>query len=192
MIALTPGRFARAYASISTSSLWAVISPLTSIRRAASATSRTSNVVAASGMIVPFGAAHGAVFVVGDRHEVGQPRDLEDLAVVARQPERPDFDAGLAGIGQQPDDQRDTRAVDVVGALEVQCDRDRAALDSVRVCLVQGILGGRIHVADEVDHRYAIALANSCAQLTRCHRLLLPGAGRVRRFGRRPRWLRAP
>src|SRR5436190_24310247 len=192
MIALMPGSFARPYASISTSSLWAVISPLTSIRRAASATSRTSNVVAASGMIVPFGAAHGAVFVVGDRHEVGQARDLEDLAVVARQPERPDFDATLAGIGQQPDDQRDSRAVDVVGALEVERDRDRAAVLSAHVCLVQCGLGGRGHVPRQVDQCDAITLADVRAQLTRCHRFLLPGAGRVRRYVRRPRWSRAP
>src|SRR4051794_19364460 len=155
MIALTPGSLARPYASISTSSLWAVISPLTSIRRAASATSRTSKVVAASGMIAPFGAAHGAVFVVGDRHEVGQPRDLEDLPVVARQPERPHFDAALAGIGQQPNDQRDSGAVDVVGSLEVERDRNRAAFRSARVGIVQGGLGGRVHVPHQVDQRDA-------------------------------------
>src|SRR3954451_21578714 len=151
MIALTPGSLARPYASISTSSLWAVMSPLTSIRRAASATSRTSKVVAASGMVVPFGAGHGAFLVVGDRHEVGQPRDLEDLPVVARQPERPDFDAALAGLCQKPDDQRDPRAVDVVGALEVERDRHCAAGRGSRVCLVQGGLGRRVHVPHEVD-----------------------------------------
>src|SRR5512134_320080 len=98
------------------------MSPLMSITRVCSETSRTSNVVAASGIVAPLGAADGALFVVGDGHKVGQPRDLEDLAVVVRQPESLHFDPALPGLGQEPDDQRDACAVDVVGALEVEYD----------------------------------------------------------------------
>ena len=49
-----------------------------------------------------FCAAHGAVLVVGDGHEVGQPRDLEDLAVVVRQPECLHFDPVRPGLRQSP------------------------------------------------------------------------------------------
>src|SRR5215211_8759757 len=99
------------------------MSPVMSIALALSETSRTSNVVAASGIVTPFRAAKCAVLVVGDRHEVREPRDLEDLAVVVRQPECLDFDPVRPGLGQEPDDQGDTRAVDVGRALEVQDDR---------------------------------------------------------------------
>src|SRR5436190_1145882 len=103
-IAFTPSPLARPYASISTSSLWAVMSPLMSMARAPSETSRTSKVVAASGIVAPFCAPawpDGAVFVVGDCHEVGQPRDLEDLAVVVRQPERLHLHLIRSGLGQE-------------------------------------------------------------------------------------------
>src|SRR6478735_5029258 len=110
-----------------TSSLAAVMSPWMSITRACWDGSRTSNLVAASGMVAPFRAVDGAVLVVRDRHEVGQPRDLEDLAVMVGQPERRDLDPACARLGQEADDQRDPRAVDVVGPGEVQCDRPRLA-----------------------------------------------------------------
>ena len=50
---------------------------------------RTSNVAVASGIPAPFRAAHGAVLVGVDRHEVGQAGDLEDLAVVRASARRP-------------------------------------------------------------------------------------------------------
>src|SRR3954452_1896423 len=99
------------------------MSPVMSITRVSSEISRTSNVVAASGMVVLLGAADGARFVVGDGHEVRQSGDLEDLAVVVRQPVCLHFDPVGTGLGQEPDDQRDSRAVDVGGALEVEDDR---------------------------------------------------------------------
>src|SRR5215212_7226508 len=97
-----------------TSSLAAVMSPWMSITRVCPEGSRTSNLVAASGMVPPFRAADGARFVVRDRHEVGQPRDLEDLAVVVRQPERRDLYPSGPRLGQKAHDQRDAGAVDVV------------------------------------------------------------------------------
>src|SRR3954454_15797055 len=99
-----------------TSSLAAVMSPWMSITRVRADGSRTSNLVAASGMVAPFRATDGAVLVVGDRHEVGQPRDLEDLAVVVRQPERRHLHAARPRLGQEAHDQRDAGAVDVVRA----------------------------------------------------------------------------
>src|SRR5688572_19287059 len=98
------------------------MSPLMSIARVWSERCRTSNVVAASGIVPPFCAAHGAVFVVGDGHEVRQSRDLEDLAVMVGQPECLNLHAVRAGLGQQPDNQRDAGAVDVLRALEVEDD----------------------------------------------------------------------
>src|SRR5215218_1016447 len=103
------------------------MSPVMSITRVCSETSRTSNVVAASGIAAPRGVADGALFVVGDGHEVGQPGDLEDLAVVVRQPECLHLDPVRAGLGKEPDDQRNTGAVDVLGAREVEGDRAGAA-----------------------------------------------------------------
>jgi hypothetical protein len=41
---------------------------------------RTSNVAVASGIAAPFRAAHGAVLVGVDGHEIRQAGDLEDLA----------------------------------------------------------------------------------------------------------------
>src|SRR5688572_12363588 len=98
------------------------MSPLMSITRAPSDASRTSNVVAASGMVAPFRAGDGAVLVVSDRHEVRQPRDLEDLAVVLGQSARGNPHVPRACLCQQPHDQGDAGAVDVVGPGEVQDD----------------------------------------------------------------------
>src|SRR5215204_3179371 len=163
------------------------MSPLMSITRVCSETSRTSNVVAASGIVAPLGVAYGALFVVGDTHEVGQPGDLEDLAVVVRQPECLDFDPVLAGLGQEPDDQRNTGAVDVVGALEVEGDRGGAAGRGLRIGLVQSLLGGRVDVPRQVYNGQPVAPAHGCLELTRRHLRLLPGAGRARRCVRLPR-----
>src|SRR3954451_17306770 len=107
---------------MSRSSLWAVMSPVISITRVSWPTSRTAKVVGGSGMVCSFGVAHGARAVVDDGHEVRQPRDLEDLAVVLRQPARPHGDVGPPGLRQQPDDEGDARAVDVLGAFEVEGD----------------------------------------------------------------------
>src|SRR5215210_4928582 len=134
------------------------MSPLMSITRVCSETSRTSNLVAASGIAAPLGAAYGALLVVGDGHEVGQPGDFEDLAVVVRQPECLDFDPVLAGLGQEPDDQRDAGAVDVVGVREVEGDRGGSAGAGFGICLVQGLLGGRVDVPRQVDNSQPVAL----------------------------------
>src|SRR5215210_4215388 len=116
------------------------MSPLMSITRVCSETSRTSNVVAASGIVALLGAADGALFVVGDGHEVGQPGDLEDLAVVVRQPECLHLNTLRAGLGQEPDDQRNTGAVDVVGVREIEGDRGGSARGGLGICVVQGLL----------------------------------------------------
>src|SRR6266511_4368034 len=116
------------------------MSPLMSITRVCSETLRTSNVVAASGIVVPLGAAHGALFVVRDGHEVGQPGDLEDLAVVVRQSECLHLDTVRAGLGEEPDDQRNTGAVYVVGVLEVEDDRAGATARGLCIGDVQRVL----------------------------------------------------
>src|SRR4051794_41397106 len=105
------------YAVISTASEPAVTSPRMSTI-AAGPCRRTSNVAVASGIPAPFRAAHGAVLVGVDRHEVGEPGDLEDLPVVGRQSVRPHLDPGRAGAGQQAHDHSDAGGVDVAGALE--------------------------------------------------------------------------
>src|SRR5215212_1349158 len=128
------------------------MSPLMSITRADSDTSRTSNLVAASGMVAPFRAGDGALLVVSDRHEVRQARDLEDLAVVVGQPECGDLDVARPRLGQQPDDHRDSGAVDVVRPGEVQDDWSAAGRGLV-VAALQCRLGARIDVAGEVDDR---------------------------------------
>src|SRR3954471_6189765 len=143
----TRSPLARPYASISTSSLWAVMSPLMSMARAPSESSRTSKVVAASGIVPPSCAAHGAVLVVADCHEVGQPRDLEDLAIVVRQPECLHLDVSRPGLRQEPDDQGDPGAVDVFGALEVQHHGAGPAARCLHIGLVQCVLGGGVQVA---------------------------------------------
>src|SRR5215213_4210648 len=143
------------------------MSPSMSITLTPSETARTSNLVAASGIVTPFRAANSTVLVVGDRHEVGQPRDLEDLAVVVRQPECLHFDPTRTGLGQEPDDQGYTGAVDVVGAREVEDDGVGPAGRGPLVRPAQGVLGGRVHVPDEVDHRHAAALTHRRLQLTR-------------------------
>src|SRR4051794_17754524 len=96
---------ASSYALISTASEPAVTSPRMSTIAAGPAR-RTSNVAVASGIVAPFRAAHGAVFVGIDGEEVRETGDLEDLPVVRGQAEGPDLDPGGAGAGEQPDDQR--------------------------------------------------------------------------------------
>src|SRR4051812_34249105 len=108
---------------MSTASLCAVMSPLMSMTRAWSDGARTSSVVAVSGMPAPLRAAHGAVLVVGYPHEVREPRDLEDLAVVVREPAGREVDGLRARLRQQAHHQRDARAVDVVRAGEVEDHR---------------------------------------------------------------------
>src|SRR3954452_22473749 len=105
------------------SSLWAVMSPLMSMTRAWPDGARTSSGVAVSGMPAPFRAAHGAVLVVGYPHEVRQPRDLEDLAVVVGEPAGREVHGLRPRLREQAHDQRDAGAVDVVGAGEVEDDR---------------------------------------------------------------------
>src|SRR5919108_546997 len=183
-MAFTFGPLARPYASINTSSLWAVMSPSMSITRAASETSRTSNVVAASGIDAPFRAANGVLLVVRDRHEVGQSCDLEDLAVVVRQPECLHVDPARTGLGQEPDYERDAGAVDVVRACEVEDDGVGSTGCGSRVGLAQRILRRGVHVPGQVDHRDAVPLAHRRLELTRGHLRLLPGAARARRYVR--------
>src|SRR3954471_19317803 len=177
-----------------TSSLAAVMSPWMSITRTGPEGSRTSNVVAASGMVAPFRAVDGAALVVGDRHEVGQACDLEDLAVVVRQAERRDLDPAGARLGQEAHDQRDPGAVDVAGGGEVQGDRADVARGFV-VGTLQHSLGGRIDVADQVQDRHAAVLAHGYLELMYRHRRLLAGARRARAsagFRRRSRAPRRP
>src|SRR5215213_1090829 len=128
------------------------MSPLMSITRAPSDASRTSNVVAASGTVAPFRAGDGAVLVVSDRHEVRQPRDLEDLAVVVGQPARGDLDVARPRLCQQPHDQGDAGAVDVVGSGEVQ-DDGSATGGRLVVAALERRLGPRVDVAGEVEDR---------------------------------------
>src|SRR3954452_1034333 len=59
--------------------------------------SRTPIVAVASVIGAPFRARQGARRVGRDPHEVGQPRDLEDLAVVVAEPPGPHLDAVGAG-----------------------------------------------------------------------------------------------
>src|SRR5688572_10413775 len=98
------------------------MSPLMSMTRAESPTGRTSKVMVSSGIRCPLQRADGAVFVVGDGHEVDEPGDLEDPAIVLGEPEGPYADVVLACLRQQADDQGDAGAVDVVDVLEVEGD----------------------------------------------------------------------
>src|SRR5215210_5049169 len=97
-----------------TSSLCAVTSPVTSMIRVEGEVVRTSKVVAWSGIGAPSDDAEGTVFVVGDGHEVRESRDLEDPAVVLREAKRAYGDPALACLGEDPHDERDPGAVDVV------------------------------------------------------------------------------
>src|SRR3954468_10530336 len=164
------------------------MSPVMSMTRVSSETSRTSNVVAASGMVVLLGAADGARFVVGDGHEVGQPRDLEDLAVVVGQSECLHFDPVGTGLGQESDDQRYPRAVDVGGALEVEDDRGDAVAGRIAVGPAQDRVRGPGHVTVEVDQRDSVAFAHSGAKLTRGHLRLLAGVVQARWSALLARW----
>src|SRR5690349_11727166 len=112
------------------------MSPVMSMMRAAVAASRTSKVVACSGIGAPLVGAGGAVLVVGDGHEVREPGDLENPPVVLREAEGPHLDPALAGTGQQAHDQGDPCAVDVVDVAEVQGDLARGE-DGVLVAGVQ-------------------------------------------------------
>src|SRR5712664_4363341 len=55
-----------------------------------------------------------------DLHEVREPRDLEDLAVVVAESRRPDRAAVLPRTGEDPDDERDPRAGEELDTAEVQ------------------------------------------------------------------------
>src|SRR3954468_21726892 len=97
---------------MSTSSDPAVTSPSMSTTlappRARNAISAVASVIGA-----PFRARQGARRVGRDPHEVRQPGDLEDLAVVVAEPPGAHLDPVGAGARQQPDDERDPGAVDV-------------------------------------------------------------------------------
>src|SRR5919108_2968700 len=173
---------------ISRSSLAAVMSPVMSITRACGEASRTSKVVTASGMSLPSGPVRAPVF---DPHEVRQARDLEDLAVVVRESAGGHLDPARAGIREQPDDQRDARAVDVVRAGEVQDDRVRVA-GGLLVGARERSLRARIYVADQVEDRLAVVPPDRRRELTGFHRRLLPGAARARGCARLRRLSHAP
>src|SRR4051812_27783328 len=113
---------------------------------------RTSNVAVASGIPAPFRAAQGAVLVWVDRHEVGEPGDLEDLPVVGRQPVGAHLDPGRAGAGQQAHDHRDAGGVDVAGTLEVEDHHAGLLGDGLGPGGLEGLLGAAVDVTYEVDH----------------------------------------
>src|SRR5919198_3536641 len=104
---------------MSTSSDAAVTSPSMSTTLAPSSL-RTSMVAVASGIAAPFRAAQGDVLVGRDPHEVRQPGDLEDLAVVVAEAPRPHLDPVRARPREQAHDERDPRAVDVARVAEVE------------------------------------------------------------------------
>src|SRR5919106_6156188 len=107
------------------------MSPLMSITRAVSETSRTSNLVAASGIVLSF----------FDGHEIRQPRDLEDLAVVVRQAGGPHLHVSCAGLREQANDQGDARAVDVLDLGEVEHHGARVAARRLAVRALERRLG---------------------------------------------------
>src|ERR671918_524076 len=168
-----------------TSSLPAVMSPFISITRAVSRTSRTSNVVAVSGILVSS----------LDGHEIRQARDLEDLAVVIRKTARPHLDLAGARLREQAHDQRDAGAVDVLDVGEVEDDRAGAPAGRLAVRALEGRLGGRVHVAVKGQHGHSVAVLQRYLKLTCRHRRLLAGARPARGCvgpRRRSRALRRP
>src|SRR5215208_2745821 len=186
---IAPASPVSSYALISTLSEPAVTSPRMSTMLAWP-WRRTSNVAVTSGIGVPFRAADGAFLIWVDRQEVGEPGDLEDLAVVRTQAVRPDVEAGRPRACQQTDDQRDARGVDVARGLEVQDDRVRPVARGARPGGLERLLGAAVDVPREVDHRHPVAPADR-RNLTRRHRRLPPGAGRARACDARPRSSRA-
>src|SRR6478735_8491409 len=105
-----------------TSSEPAVTSPSMSTMLAAPR-SRTSIVAVASVIDAPFRARQGARLVGRDPHEVRQPGDLEDLAVVVAEPPGAHLDPVGARPREQADDERDPGAVDVGRVGEAERDR---------------------------------------------------------------------
>src|SRR5829696_2675516 len=132
-----------------------------SITRAASETSRTSK---DSGIV-----AQGCGFVVRDGHELGQARDLEDVAVVLRQPERAYVQPILPGLSQKPHDQGDAGAVDVFGPFKIEDHGAQGGSRGLDVGLVEHRFGGPVDVPRQVDHDGCVALAYGGLQLRRCH-----------------------
>ena len=64
--------------------------------------------------------ANALALVLEDRHEIGQPRDLENLLVVRAESVDEQAALGLARAGQQADDQCDARAVHVADIAKVE------------------------------------------------------------------------
>src|SRR5579884_2330583 len=137
-----PASVAEPYASISASSDAAVTSPRTSITLVAPSTGRTAIDTASCVMPSPF--------VVEDGHEVRQPRDPEDLAVVIGQATGLHLASRLPGFGQQADDEGDAGRVDVVDAAEVQDQHRRVARLPVRA--QQLGLRAAAHVPRQLQH----------------------------------------
>src|SRR5215217_6258768 len=160
---------------MSTSSDPAVTSPWTSTTPAGPFR-RTSKVAVASAISVPSYALYGAVLVGVDRHEVGQPGDLEDLAVVVGEAVRPDRDAVCPRTGEQADHECDAGRVDVAAVLETEHHGIGAHARRDGPGLVQCGLGRGVEITDQFDDRDAVPPAYVCERFTCRHRRLLPSA----------------
>src|SRR3954452_7733297 len=112
--------------------------------------SRTAIVAVASVIGAPFRARQGARRVGRDPHEVRQPRDLEDLAVVVAEPPGPHLDALGTRSREQSHDERDAGAVDVGGIGEAQRHGLGPLVTRLGPGAVERLLGAGVDVAVEL------------------------------------------
>src|SRR5580693_6823365 len=143
---------------MSTGSQAAVTSPLMSTTAVASPNRLTSIVIVIGFLpLVLYELADGDVEIGEELDEVGQPGDVEDLAVVGGEPAGHDLPAFGPREGEHADDQRDAGGVDVVDRGKVEHDRAQAGSGGDRslVGAGQDRGGGSVDLAGKLDDRGA-------------------------------------
>src|ERR1700704_1164093 len=120
MTACVRSPHACAYASVRAVSLPAVTSPRISMMLMDALGARTSMSAVASGIPVPFVGGRCVRLICVQGNEVGEARDLEDLAVVVGEAAGGQAAPLGSRTAEQSDDQRDPGRVDVLDVREVE------------------------------------------------------------------------
>src|SRR5258706_9796262 len=106
---------------------------------------------------------HQALFILIDAHEIRETGNVEYLSVMLAQPVDGQRTMCCAGTGQQPDDQRDPGAIDVIYVAKIEDDHCRVLCLGLLISGSEGRFNSSVDLTVQINDDGVFEMEHRCS-----------------------------